>query len=131
MLSKAQKNLLHGLRSVIRLVPLLLFLIWPLTAGSDIFYTSQQIQDYCNEPPGSSRNNFCAGYIAGVADMLQDQPGTICLPPEIGVRELKNTFRQYTEARPDLHNFGAHNVVYFAIRQSFPCPPGQESTVDD
>jgi len=55
-----------------------------------IFYTSQQIQDYCNESPGSSRNNFCAGCIAGVADMLQDQPGTICLPPEIGVRELKN-----------------------------------------
>jgi hypothetical protein len=96
----------------------------PMAGRCDIFFTAKQLYDYCQG--GSAQSNFCGGYVTGVADMLQNQPDRICVPPDASAWQLTRLFMDYASARPDLLNLGAHNVISFALNQAFPCTPEQQ-----
>ena len=110
-------------------------LLGPISSGAQ-FLTGQKLLDLCarhgREDAGESEAELlrdvagtgtCRGYLMGVADRLEDDPGTgVCIPPDTTVGGLLAALRGYAERHPDELHRPASQVAAGALRRAYACP---------
>ena len=79
-------------------------------------------------PTGRLRRQYCAGFLAGVEETLRVvTPGQagFCPPGGVTGGELANAYTRFATANPESARMPAAAVAANALRQTFPCSPGQ------
>jgi Rap1a immunity proteins len=86
------------------------------------FETGDELIDVCNVPTLDPRhfNDLCAGYIAGVSDVLNSQ-GTICTPKEVTLHQTVDVILNYVREHPEQRSMAAPVLTRAALGQAFPC----------
>jgi hypothetical protein len=85
------------------------------------FFTGDDIQSMCNQPPEGAGSSVCLGYIAGVVDALG---GThFCLSKGVTVGQLRAIVKKYIDNNLERLHLDATVLTTLALKESFPCPP--------
>lgn len=67
----------------------------------------------------SAETSFAMGYIAGVADALDDE--WFCLPSRINLGQARDIVRRYLVSNPDIRHMHAGALTGLALQEAFPC----------
>ncbi len=80
-----------------------------------------QVMADCMAKPEESCQEaaICAGYIAGVADLLSDR--SLCIPPEVSVKQLVKVVQKYGAKNENMLHGPASRVVANALQDAYPC----------
>jgi hypothetical protein len=76
---------------------------------------------------GRARRNYCAGFVSGVEEavrlksQLLGADSRICPSSRITSQQLADAYIKYANANPDQLDKPAVEVVFEALKQSFPC----------
>ena len=114
---------------------LVVTLLGPMDPSAQ-FLTGQKLLDLCarhdREDPGESEAELvrdvagtgtCRGYLMGVADRLEDDPGTgVCIPPSTTVGAMLAALRGYADRHPDELHRPASQVAAGAFHRAYACP---------
>lgn len=73
----------------------------------------------CNKPQDSSLYGFCAGYIIGAADVLDE--GSFCPPEGHEKLQVVEITVQWLRDNPQDRSDAAYSLVAQALAESFPC----------
>lgn len=83
--------------------------------------TGNSLFDACER----SAEGFCAGYILGVVDRIEDQaliePRHICFPPGATTRQLIDVVMNYLRKHPEKRHFKASQQVWLALDEVWVC----------
>lgn len=98
---------------------LMMLLGSPARAG---FYSGNELLVFCTD----AEVPVCLGYIAGVADLLND--GLIlptwkqCIPENANLGQIKDVVVRYLTDHPQDRHYSAWSLVVMGIFEAFPCP---------
>jgi len=99
-------------------------LLWPACAFSAGFVTSNDLYERCNAQSGTVEHGFCLGYLAGIADQVNSNDMTICIPLPDGVTLGQVTdivVKALREHRSQQRHGSASALAEWALREAFPC----------
>ena len=108
--------------SISRLVVAVVFLnaAGSLPANAAESYESgDSLVSLCEKPQDSSLYGFCAGYIIGAADGLDE--GSFCPPEGHEKLQIVDVTVQWLLNHPENRQDPAHSLVAKALAESFPC----------
>ena len=73
----------------------------------------------------STQWGFCRGYVAGVADILENREVAgyrACIPtPTVEIGQLGDIVTNFLREHPEERNLTGANIVALALSQAFPC----------
>jgi hypothetical protein len=85
------------------------------------FYDGNGLHQKCTSTSNMDFG-FCAGYISGVADVLQSQNGnSVCLPRNVVVGQVVDTVKKYLVDYPESRHYAAYSEILVALEKAFPC----------
>jgi len=73
----------------------------------------------CEKPQDSSLYGFCAGYIIGAADVLDE--GLFCPPKGHAKQQIVDVTVQWLRSHPENRYDTAYSLVANALAENFPC----------
>src|SRR6185437_12653844 len=95
-------------------------ILWPMTALSAEFYDGNDLYNMCIAQVGTLQQMECAGYIAGVSDIMA-ATNIICVPPGVTVQEAVDVALKYLRDNPATRHYSAASDVWVSLKESFPC----------
>lgn len=104
---------------------LIFFAVAFLNAGSPPadaagnYESGETLLALCEKPQDSALYGFCAGYIIGAADMLDE--GAFCPPDGHDKLQIVDVTVQWLGNHSDNLQESAHSLVAKALAESFPC----------
>ena len=100
----------------IRLLFAALFLLSPTFAFAEKgFVKADDLFSKC-----SSSSPLCAGYIAGVSDIMSTNDD-ICLPSHATIQQVTDIVVKYLSDHPERRHYSASSEAGVALMQAFPC----------
>ena len=90
------------------------------------FYTGNDLWSQCtsNAP---FQSGFCAGFVAGIADILAADPliigQMVCAPLDVTTDQKRDVVKRYLEQHPERWHYAAASLVLDALAEAFPCKP--------
>jgi hypothetical protein len=91
----------------------------PTANAAQSYESGETLMSLCEKPQDSSLYGFCAGYIIGTADVLDD--GSFCPPEGHDKLQLVDVAVQWLGNNPENRQDPAHSLVAKALAESFPC----------
>jgi Rap1a immunity proteins len=89
--------------------------LWRDSSGN--FYDGNQLHTLC-----IAQNSFCSGYVAGIADVLQNQnANNLCIPKNATVGQITDVVKKYLTDHPEMRHFSGFSIVFVALETAFPC----------
>ena len=77
---------------------------------------------YCKEEDDPFASGYCMGVIIGSHDALTWGHTKFCKPRDIVVQQIRDIVVQYLDRNPEKRHLVATELVYFALKEQFPCP---------
>ena len=107
-------------RSVVLVLVLFLGSESPAAGG---FYTGNQLREQCVQLDGSAPSALCMGYIAGVADSMDDPHGNdgLCISGRVTLGQVREVALRYMNSHADVLHMPARSLVAEALKIAFPC----------
>jgi hypothetical protein len=112
-----------------------IFILTATPSFADRYISGNDLYPLCSATPenvpgdqqanASTQWGFCRGYIAGVADILEN--GEVggyraCIPaPTVEIGQLAEVVTNFLRDHPDERHLTAANNVAFALSEAFPC----------
>ena len=88
------------------------------TAAED-YESGETLFSLCEKPEDSALYGFCAGYIIGAADVLDEQ--SFCPPEGHEKLQIVDATVQWLRSHSENRQDPAHALVAKALAESFPC----------
>ncbi len=94
------------------------------TASAE-FLSGNDLYDYCtSDKTDDVSATGCIGYVAGVADVLEDNPVNgfhACMPLSVSRVRARDTAVAFLTAHPEKRDRGADGLIAEALARAFPC----------
>ena len=92
--------------------------------------TAKELHYFCGSSTltskGRERGQYCTGFISGVEEATRFLRATaeqsVCMPPDVSSRALKEMYIRYALRNQQLMNKPAAEIVLLALHSAFPCP---------
>jgi len=89
------------------------------------YYSSRKIQRLCAAPGGTTSNNECRTYVAGVVDILGRGEAVVghraCIPRETVLSTIILVVQLYQTERPGIAHQNAAKTIADAVSEKWPC----------
>src|SRR5215472_3495829 len=115
-------------------------LLWPASVLSQIgpssFVSGHDLYEECTNPTGSAKHIHCAGYVTGIADLLNLE-GSVCLRASVTVQQIEDVIVSYLREEPRYRQISASalagvaslQIIFTAIRRASSRPFGAALTL--
>ena len=90
-----------------------------IASAGDSYESGDTLLPLCEKPQDSSLYGFCAGYIIGVADALDE--GSFCPPKGHEKLQIVDSTVRWLRDNPESRHDTAFSLVSKALAESFPC----------
>jgi hypothetical protein len=112
-----------------------IFILTATPSFADRYISGNDLYPLCSATPenvpgdqqanASTQWGFCRGYIAGVADILENREVAgyrACMPaPTVEIGQLAEVVTNFLRDHPDERQLTAASNVAFALSKAFPC----------
>lgn len=93
--------------------------VLPAANAAQSYESGETLMSLCEKPEDSALYGFCAGYIIGTADLLDE--GSFCPPEGHDKLQLVDVTVQWLGNNSESRQDPAHSLVAKALAATFPC----------